>query len=93
MGVIGKTILEHDFIWLTIAVFAGGVLQDFFQSLITDILWPIINGVFGFDQKVSNDIATISGINILYGNAVKQLFRCVISGMIVYVFLKGIHKL
>jgi hypothetical protein len=39
----GPALLKHDFFWLSMAIFMGGVMQDWCLALINDVLYPPFN--------------------------------------------------
>lgn len=94
MGKIGRAIIEHDILWLTIAVYSGGVLANFFQALIGDILYPILAAVAGSDVKnISESSFTIGSSKIKYGDFLKNLFSLVFNIVLIWLFVKILSKI
>ena len=94
MGKLGKAIIEHDILWLTIAVYSGGVLTDFFQALIGDIMYPIFASVAGSDVKnVTDATITIGQNKIKYGDFLKKLFSLVFNVFLIWLFVKLISRI
>ena len=94
MGKLGKALIEHDILWLTIAVYSGGVLSDFFQSFIGDIIYPVLAAVAGSDVKsLAEKTITIGDSKIKYGDFLKQLFSLLFNVVLIYIFVIIISKL
>lgn len=93
MGKLGRALIEHDILWLTIAVYSGSVLTDFFQALIGDIMYPILAAITGSDVKsISEATFTIGSSKIKYGDFIKKLFGLVFNVALIYIFVKLISK-
>lgn len=94
MGKLGKALIEHDILWLTIAVYSGAVLTDFFQSFIGDIIYPIIAAIAGSDVKsLAEKTITIGDSKIKYGDFLKKLFTLIFNAALIYLFVVIISKL
>lgn len=94
MGKLGKALIEHDILWLTIAVYSGGVLADFFQAFIGDILYPILAAIAGSDVKsIAEKTVKIGNSEIKYGDFLKKLFSLVFNVVLIYLFVKLISKI
>jgi large-conductance mechanosensitive channel len=94
MGKLGKALIEHDILWLTIAVYSGGVLTDFFQAFIGDLIYPIIAAVAGSDVKsLSEKTINIGESQIKYGDFLKKLFTLIFNVALIYIFVVIIAKL
>ena len=94
MGKLGRALIEHDILWLTIAVYTGGVLTEFFQALISDIMYPIFAATAGSDVKsISEKTITIGNSQIKYGDFLKKLFTLFFNVFLIWVFVKIISKI
>lgn len=49
MAGVGKAILEHEFIWLALAVYFGSVLQDFIREVTRSLIFPLLDWVLNSD--------------------------------------------
>lgn len=79
MGALGNTIIHHDFLWLSLAVYMGALLQDFFGALSKDIIVPFMDGMFNFDAKFDTYSFNWRGQTFKYGDIVIQLFNLIVG--------------
>lgn len=73
MGKLGKTILEHEFLWLTLAVYTGTILQDFFDVYSKQIVIPFLDRTLNIEKDVEKyaeqhwQVVLRSFLNLLIG--------------------------
>lgn len=73
MGKIGRTILEHEFLWLTLAVYTGAILQDFFDVYSKQIVIPFLDKTLNIEKDVEKyaeqhwQLVLRSFLNLLIG--------------------------
>ena len=83
-------IARGNVIDLAVAVIIGGAFQSIVQSLVKDIISPII-GLFA-NQDFSHLVFTISGVEIKYGSFITNVINFIIMAFVIFVLVKAINK-
>ncbi len=83
--------LKGNVLNLAVGVIIGGAFQSVVNSLVQDIISPII-GLFA-NQDFSNLIATFGGVQIKYGSFITALINFIIMAFVIFLIVKGMNKL
>ncbi|WP_294463705.1 large conductance mechanosensitive channel protein MscL [uncultured Anaerofustis sp.] len=76
---------------LAVGVIIGGAFQAIVNSLVKDIISPLI-GLFA--KTDFNDlVVNILGVNIKYGSFITNVINFVIMAFIIFMLIKGLNKL
>ncbi|MCQ4795009.1 large conductance mechanosensitive channel protein MscL [Anaerofustis stercorihominis] len=76
---------------LAVGVIIGGAFQAIVNSLVKDIISPLI-GLFAktdFNDLVIN----VLGVNIKYGSFITNVINFIIMAFIIFMLIKGLNKL
>lgn len=76
---------------LAVGVLIGGAFQGIVNSLVQDIISPII-GLFG-KSDFSSFILTINGVKIKYGAFITAVINFLILAFVIFMLVKGINAL
>tara|TARA_Y100000992_G_scaffold152453_1_gene101667 strand:- start:11020 stop:11289 length:270 start_codon:yes stop_codon:yes gene_type:complete len=79
-----KTLLWRDLLPLALAVYLGTVFQNFFKSLVSHIILPLIANITPFY------LGTISEHKIDYKELTIDTITLIIAIIIIYIFVKFI---
>ena len=90
---VGKKVLNEDLIWLTIAVYLGGVVQTFFTSLTKDLLSPLFFAAFGKADGLENWSVSVGGQKLLVGDLLTQTLNLALAVCLVVVAVETIRLL
>ena len=83
--------LRGNVLELAVGVIIGGAFQSIVNSLVKDIISPII-GLFA--KTDFNDLAiNILGVNIKYGSFITNVINFIIMAFVIFVIIKGLNKL
>lgn len=83
--------LRGNVLDLAVGVIIGGAFQGVVNSLVQDIISPII-GLFA-NQDFSNLVITIGGIQVKYGSFITALINFLIMAFVIFLIIKGMNKL
>lgn len=76
---------------LAVGVIIGGAFQAIVNSLVKDIISPLI-GLFA--KTDFNDlVVNVLGVNIKYGSFITNVINFVIMAFIIFMLIKGLNKL
>ena len=76
---------------LAVGVIIGGAFQGVVNSLVQDIISPII-GLFA-NQDFSNLVITLGGVQVKYGSFITALINFIIMAFVIFLIVKGMNKL
>ncbi len=76
---------------LAVGVIIGGAFQKIVNSLVNDIISPII-GLFA-KKDFSGLAATIFGVEIKYGAFVTEVINFIIMAFVIFIIVKTINRL
>ncbi len=76
---------------LAVGVLIGGAFQGIVNSLVQDIISPII-GLFG-KSDFSAYILTVNGVEIKYGAFITAVINFLILAFVIFMIVKGINSL
>lgn len=85
-----KFILRGNVIDLAVGVIIGGAFQAIVNSLVGDIISPLIGSVANTD--LSDQVATINGVEVLWGSFVTAVINFIIMAFIIFLIVKAINK-
>ena len=77
---------------LAVGVIVGGAFSAITNSLINDILMPII-GIFVSEASFANLYLYVNGAEIAYGNFIQAVLNFVIMAFVVFCMVKAINRL
>ena len=83
--------LRGNVLDLAVGVIIGGAVQGVVNSLVQDIISPII-GLFA-NQDFSNLVITIGGVQVKYGSFITALINFIIMAFVIFLIVKGMNKL
>lgn len=83
--------LRGNVLDLAVGVIIGGAFQGVVNSLVQDIISPII-GLFA-NQDFSNLVITIGGVQVKYGSFITALINFIIMAFVIFLIVKGMNKL
>jgi len=99
-GEFKKFISKGNVMDLAVAVIIGAAFKDIINSLVKDVLTPIISLVVG-DQGFSNykyviteanDVTGVSENAIYYGNFIQNVFDFLVVAFVVFLIIRFINK-
>lgn len=85
-----KFMLRGNVIDLAVGVIIGGAFQAIVNSLVGDIISPLIGSIANTD--LSDQVAVINGVDILWGSFVTAIINFVIMAFVIFLFVKAINK-
>lgn len=86
-----KFLMQGNVVALAVGVIIGGAFRAIVDSLIADIIMPIIGIILGgvdFTQLA----VTVGGANLTYGNFIQAILNFVVIGFIVFLFSRAVEK-
>lgn len=83
-------ILRGNVIDLAVGVIIGAAFQAIVNSLVDDIISPLIGLVA--DTDLSDMVATVGGVDIRWGAFVTAIINFVIMAFVIFLIVKGINK-
>ena len=83
--------LRGNVLDLAVGVIIGGAFQGVVNSLVQDIISPII-GLFA-NQDFSNLVITLGGVQVKYGSFITALINFIIMAFVILLIVKGMNKL
>ena len=83
--------LRGNVLDLAVGVIIGGAFQGVVNTLVQDIISPII-GLFA-NQDFSNLVITIGGVQVKYGSFITALINFIIMAFVIFLIVKGMNKL
>ena len=83
--------LRGNVLDLSVSVIIGGAFQGVVNSLVQDIISPII-GLFA-NQDFSNLVITLGGVQVKYGSFITALINFIIMAFVIFLIVKGMNKL
>ena len=90
MSEFKKFMLRGNVIDLAVGVIIGGAFQAIVNSLVGDIISPLIGSIANTD--LTDRVATINGVEVLWGSFVTAVINFVIMAFIIFLIVKGINK-
>lgn len=82
--------LKGNVIDMAVGVVIGGAFKGIVDSLVADIINPII-GLFA-NQDLSKYSITIGDVSILYGSFVSAVINFLLMALVIFCIVKGINK-
>ena len=76
---------------LAVGVIIGGAFQAIINSLVNDILSPII-GLFA-KTDFNNLVATVMGVDIKYGAFITNIINFIIMAFVIFMIIKTLNNL
>ena len=83
--------LRGNVLDLAVGVIIGGAFQGVVNSLVQDIISPII-GLFA-NQDFSNLVINIGDVQIKYGSFITAIINFIIMAFVIFLIVKGMNKL
>lgn len=80
-------LLRGDVLALAIAVIVAGAFQKIIDSLVADVIMPIIGTIFG-----TPDFSSIKVGNVLLGNFLNAIINFLIIGTVMFMLVKAAGK-
>ena len=80
-------LFRGDVLALAVAVIIAGAFQKIIDSLVADVIMPIIGTIFG-----SPDFSSIKIGEVLIGNFLNALINFVIIGTVLFMLIKAAGK-
>ena len=77
---------------LAVGVIIGGAFKGIIDSLVKDILMPVIGGITG-GVDISDLIFTVRGIEVAYGLFVNAVINFLIIAFVIFVMIKLLAKM
>jgi large-conductance mechanosensitive channel len=69
---------------IAVAVFLGSILKDFFQAIMSDVVTPILTGIFGqTGSEISGFVVTVGGVKLKIGDVIANTLTLLIAFAIV----------
>ena len=85
-----KFVLRGNVIDLAVGVIIGGAFQAIVNSLVEDIISPLIGLIA--DTDLSDMVATVGGVDIRWGAFVTAIINFIIMAFVIFLIVKGINK-
>lgn len=76
---------------LAVGVIIGAAFQAIVNSLVEDIISPLIGSVANTD--LSNLVAKINGVDVMYGSFLTAIINFLIMVFVIFVIVKTINKI
>lgn len=76
---------------LAVGIIIGGAFQAIVQSLVNDILSPLL-GLFG-STALQDKVFALLGVEVRYGAFVTAVINFVIMALVIFLLVKGMNKL
>lgn len=86
-----KFLMQGNVVALAVGVIIGGAFRAIVDSLIADIIMPIIGIILG-GVDFTKLAVTVGGANLTYGNFIQAILNFVVIGFIVFLFSKSVEK-
>lgn len=83
--------LRGNVLDLAVGVIIGGAFQGVVNSLVEDIISPVI-GLFA-NKDFSNLVVTIGDVELKYGSFITALINFVIMAFVIFLIVKGVNNL
>lgn len=77
---------------LAVGVIIGGAFKAIIDSLVKDILMPVIGGITG-GVDISDLIFTVRGIEVAYGLFVNAVINFLIIAFVIFIMIKLLAKM
>ncbi len=85
-----KFVLRGNVIDLAVGVIIGAAFQAIVNSLVEDIISPLIGLIA--DTDLSDMVATVGGVDIRWGAFVTAIINFIIMAFVIFLIVKGINK-
>ena len=85
-----KFVLRGNVIDLAVGVIIGAAFQAIVNSLVDDIISPLIGLIA--DTDLSDMAATVGGVDIRWGAFVTAIINFIIMAFVIFLIVKGINK-
>lgn len=85
-----KFVLRGNVIDLAVGVIIGAAFQAIVNSLVDDIISPLIGLIA--DTDLSDMVATVGGVDIRWGAFVTAIINFIIMAFVIFLIVKGINK-
>ena len=85
-----KFVLRGNVIDLAVGVIIGAAFQAIVNSLVDDIISPLIGLIA--DTDLSDMVATVGGVDIRWGAFVTAVINFIIMAFVIFLIVKGINK-
>lgn len=77
---------------LAVGVIVGGAFSSITNSLINDIIMPIV-GIFVSEASFADLYLYVGGAEIMYGNFIQAILNFIILAFVVFCMVKALNKL
>lgn len=77
---------------LAVGVIVGGAFSSITNSLINDIIMPII-GIFVSEASFADLYLYVGGAEIMYGNFIQAILNFIILAFVVFCMVKALNRL
>lgn len=91
LGEFKKFILRGNVLDLAIAVIVGGAFQQIVNSLVQDVISPML-GIFG-DIDFSDIVFTVNNVDIKYGAFITAVIQFLLMSFVIFLLLKVVNKI
>lgn len=83
-------LLKDDFLVISLSVYLGFVLQNFLESLVNHLIYPLLNSVIPINlDKVD---FKINNVHIKFSNIIQNFINLVIGLILSYVIIRIMIK-
>lgn len=86
-----KFALRGNVIDLAVGVIIGGAFQAIVNSLVGDIISPLLGLIA--KEDFSSWVLNIGGVEIKYGSFLTAIINFFLMAMVIFLFLRGLNKL
>ncbi|MBQ7595152.1 MAG: large conductance mechanosensitive channel protein MscL [Clostridia bacterium] len=86
-----KFIMRGNVIDLAVGVIIGGAFQAIVNSLVDDIIMPVIS-IFTKGISFEEWVLTVGGATIKYGNFISAILNFLIMALVIFLIVKSINK-
>ena len=80
---------EQGVVGLAVGFVLGGASKDVVESLISNIVDPLLGIVLGSTEGLKGAMITVAGANVMYGAFLSSLLDFVVIAAVVYYIVKG----
>ena len=91
LGEFRDFIMRGNVLDLAVAVIIGAAFQGIINSMVNDIISPII-GIFG-NVDFKEFVLNVNGVQIKYGSFITAVINFLIMALVIFFIIKGVNKL
>ena len=89
-GLVGfrEFLKNQGILTLAIGFILGGAISKFVSSLVTDIIYPVMNGLMGGVNDLNSEVYHLGKTSIYYGRFINNGIDFIVIALVVYAGVK-----